>query len=86
MNGPNDETFAKIKAIMIKTFRLPEDAEIGSATTAADVEGWDSLSHAVLIMNVEEAFHTELPLERVYAVKDVGELVNLVREVASASA
>jgi acyl carrier protein len=86
MNAANDEIFAQIKAIVIKTFRLPDDAQVGSATTAADVEGWDSLSHAVLIMNVEEAFHTDLPLERVYAVKDLGELANLVREAMAASA
>jgi acyl carrier protein len=86
MNAADDPIFQQIKAIVIKTFRLPDDAAIGLTTTSADVEGWDSLSHAVLIMNVEEAFHTDLPLERVYALKDVGELANLVREATSASA
>lgn len=86
MNAANDEIFAQIKAVVVKTFRLPDNAEIVPSTTAADVEGWDSLSHAVLIMNVEEAFHTDLPLERVYAVKDVGELASLVREAIAANA
>lgn len=86
MNAADDEIFQRIKTIVIKTFRLPEDAAIGLSTTSADVEGWDSLSHAVLIMNVEEAFHTDLPLDRVYALNDVGELVSLVRAAVAAGA
>lgn len=86
MNTSDDEIFRQIQAIVRKTFRLPDDAAIDVTTTSADVEGWDSLSHAVLIMNVEQAFHTDLPLERVYGLKDLGELAKLVREAGSASA
>ncbi|MDE2483314.1 MAG: acyl carrier protein [bacterium] len=68
---------------MIETFRLTDDAVVTRATTSLDVDGWDSLSHALLIMNVEEAFGTELPLERTYELADVGELVDLLRDAVA---
>jgi len=71
---------------MHKTFRISGGTRIDAQTTSADIEGWDSLSHAVLIMNIEEAFDVDLPLDRVYALNDVGDLVNLLREVSAAKA
>jgi len=71
---------------MHATFRIPSGTRIDAQTTSADIEGWDSLSHAVLIMNIEEAFNVDLPLDRVYALNNVGDLVNLLREVTAAKA
>lgn len=77
------EVLARVRAVMIETFRLTDDAVVTRATTSLDVDGWDSLSHALLIMNVEEAFGTELPLERTYELADVGELVDLLRDAVA---
>ena len=78
------EVLDKVAAVVRKTFRIPAGTPIDAQTTSADVEGWDSLSHAVLIMNVEEAFGVDLPLDRVYALNTIGDFVKLLRETGAA--
>ena len=76
----DDATFSKVASVISGLFRVPAGRAIEPQTTSSDLEGWDSLSHAVLIMRIEEAFHVSLPFERVYESKNVGELVQLVRD------
>jgi len=78
------DTLSHVGGIIRKTFRVPESEQISRSTTSADVAGWDSLSYATLIMDVEEAFGIELPFDRVYELQDVGELVDLVDELVGA--
>jgi acyl carrier protein len=78
MPGDTDAILERLTTVFKKTFHLPADTKITSSTTSADVDGWDSLAHASLIMSVEEEFGIELPMDRVYDLKDVGELIELV--------
>jgi acyl carrier protein len=57
-----------------------EDDElvVSRDTTAKDVEGWDSLAHVTLIVNVEKTFGVKFKSSEVAAVKNVGELADLV--------
>lgn len=77
----SDEIFERVRKVMVQTFRIPASVAIGPQTTSADVDGWDSLSHSLLIMNVEEEFGFDLPFERVYQLANVGELVALLGEM-----
>jgi acyl carrier protein len=63
---------------VIQTFPAANGSSIGSETTSADVEGWDSLSYSIFIMNVEQEFSIELPFERLYDLSDLGDLSELV--------
>jgi acyl carrier protein len=47
-------------------------------TTAEDVDGWDSLAHARLIVAVEKQFGVSFPAERLFELSSVGELVELI--------
>jgi acyl carrier protein len=76
------EHFEKLAAVVRDTFPQPGLA-LDLDSTATDVDGWDSVSHAFLILNLETAFGVQLPLERTYQVKNLGELVDLVMEVSS---
>ena len=55
-----------------------DDLQITRATTAADVEGWDSLMHVTLIVNVEKAFGVRFSSSQVAGLKDVGELLDII--------
>lgn len=74
------DLFERVRQVMVRTFRVSDATVIGPETSSADIEGWDSLSHSLLIMNVEEEFGVDLPFDRVYELQNVGELVDLLRE------
>lgn len=69
---------ARVAAVVGRTFRVCQKVKIDRHTTSTDIDGWDSLSHALLIMGVEEEFGVSLPFDEVYQLGDVGELVDLI--------
>ena len=54
---------------------------ISRTTRAMDVRGWDSLSHTMILMNLEDGFGVELPMDRVLRLGTVGDLVDLIGEL-----
>jgi len=54
------------------------DLVIDDRTTAADVPGWDSLSHARLIVAVEEHFGIRTTMREVIRLENVGQMISLV--------
>lgn len=71
------DTLERLTAVARATFKAP-GAVITTATTADDVDGWDSLSHALFLLNVERAFSIQFDPADVIDLEDVGELVRLV--------
>ncbi len=57
-----------------------EDIEITEATVASDVDGWDSLMHITLIGTVEDEFDIKFAMKDVVAMKNVGQMVDLIME------
>jgi acyl carrier protein len=55
-----------------------EELEVSPTTTAADIEGWDSLMHVRLVLSVEKAFQMRFSSTEVAALKKVGDLVDLI--------
>ena len=51
---------------------------ISRATTASDVEGWDSFNHVRLIVAVEEKFKISLSTAEVADLRNVGDLIDLI--------
>lgn len=64
-------------------FRLPDDFQITRETTAANVNGWDSLAHASLIMELEQAAGVEVPLDEITEFQNVGDLVDCLERLKS---
>ena len=48
--------------------------------TAADVENWDSLTHMLMITNVEESFGIKFKLRELNKLKNVGNLCDIIIE------
>jgi acyl carrier protein len=55
-----------------------DDLDVTRATTAADIEGWDSLMHVTLLINVEKAFGVKFTSSEVAGLTSVGDLMDLV--------
>jgi acyl carrier protein len=71
------EILAKIQDVMIDVLDL-DDLHITEKTTAADVEGWDSLSHLRLITEIEAAFGLTFATGEIERFKDVGDMVGTI--------
>jgi acyl carrier protein len=55
-----------------------DELEITRQTTAEDVEGWNSLMHVTLIVNVEKEFGVKFLSSEVASLQNVGELIDLI--------
>lgn len=51
-------------------------------TTAADIDGWDSVEHFNLISAVEAAFSMQFQMREVSGMKNVGEMAEIVAQRA----
>lgn len=71
-------------ASIIREVSLSGPVPIARETKALDVRGWDSLSHTMVLMKIEDHFGISLPVERTLRLNNVGELVDLVSVQLSA--
>ncbi|MCF7560777.1 acyl carrier protein [Sabulilitoribacter multivorans] len=53
--------------------------EMHDELTAKDVDGWDSLSHMMIITKIEEAFNIKFKLRDLNKLKNMGSLVSVIQ-------
>lgn len=66
---------------LTQTFRFVFDdpnLQLTSATTANDVQGWDSVMHINLIVAAEKEFGVRFSTSEVMSLKNVGDLADLI--------
>ena len=71
------EVFEKLTGVFEDVFDI-ENVELTDATSADDIEEWDSLSHVQLIVAIEKAFKTKFTSLEIMKWKNVGELVDSI--------
>ena len=76
-----DEVYARLKEVFSDVF--DREISLSDALTAADVDGWDSLTHITLIGAVEDEFDVKFPMKDVVHMKNVGEMVDLILSLAN---
>ena len=54
--------------------------------SALDIDGWDSLSHTLLVLQLESEFGIELDLDAVSTCADVGNLADYITRLTQAHA
>jgi len=69
-----NEVFGKMSDICRDVFD-DDSLVITEAMTAADVEGWDSLTHLSLVNELEEVFDIAFTLDEVTGSKSLGDLL-----------
>ena len=70
-------TIDKINDVFRNVFD-DDELTVTRQTTASDVEGWDSVMHVTLLINVEKAFGVKFSSSAVAGMKTVGDLVDLI--------
>jgi acyl carrier protein len=76
------EVFQIVEQALRVTFKDP-DLVITRGTTAEDIDGWDSLSHAVVMMRLEKNCNVRIPASMATSFNNVGELVDRLVDLTS---
>lgn len=78
-----EDMLEKINHIFREVFD-DEALVITQLTCAADIEDWDSLAQITLVTSVEDLFGIQFLLEDVTAMKNVGDMMDVIeRELAA---
>jgi acyl carrier protein len=55
-----------------------DDLVLTEATTADDVEGWDSMTHITIVVAAEQKFHVKFGTAEIEELKNIGDFVALI--------
>ena len=58
-----------------------DEIVVEASTTSDDIEDWDSLEHINLVVAIEKRFGLKFSMVEVNGMKDVGEMVEIIKEV-----
>lgn len=72
-----EEVLKRVTDIIRDVFEK-DSIVVNEVTTAADVEGWDSLTHLNLVNEIEMDFDIRFMLSEVQGSKNVGELITAI--------
>lgn len=73
-----DDIKKELSKVFKETFK--KELELYDEMTASDVDNWDSLSHMILISNIEKNFSIKFKLRELNKMKNVGVLLDLLTE------
>jgi acyl carrier protein len=68
---------SKLEKVFREVFNN-ESLVITRELTANDVENWDSLSHMLLIAEVENSFSIKFKLKDLNKMRNVGEMIDMI--------
>ncbi len=74
-----EEVYERLNEVFRDVFE-EDDITVNDATTADDIDGWDSLEHINLINAVEQEFGIKFNMGQIVSMKNVGEMVNVIME------
>ncbi len=65
-------TEAFVSVLEHKNFQLTDE------TTAADVDGWESITHMMIISEVEQRFKIKFKLMDLMNMSNIGDLISII--------
>lgn len=77
-----EEVYRRLNQVFRDVFD-DESITVTDATTADDIEDWDSLEHINLIASVEDEFQMRFAMKEVTGMKNVGEMVDVILQKTS---
>ena len=72
-----EEVFETLNGVFQDVFD-DESITVNEATTAEDIDDWDSLEHINLIAAVEQEFGMKFAMGQVVTMKNVGEMADII--------
>ncbi len=74
----NEEILKKIKPAFVKVLEH-SNFELTETTTTDDIDGWGSLTHMIIIEEIENIFSLKFKLLDLMTMENVGDLVNAIK-------
>ena len=71
------EIFEKLKEIFIDVMEN-EELELNDATTANDIDEWDSLTQILLVVAIEKAFRINFTALEITSWPNVGSMIDCI--------
>lgn len=71
--------FTRIQEI-IRGILKNESIILSNETTSNDVDGWDSLTHMLIIAEIEKQFNVRINFRELMKISNVGELVQTIEK------
>lgn len=75
----DNEIITKLNGVFTKVFK-DDSLIINESTSASDIEQWDSLTHPILIDEVESKFNVKFKLKELIRMQNVGDLIRIIKE------
>jgi acyl carrier protein len=75
----NEEILSQVQEIFHDQLD-DESIVLTHETTANDVDGWDSLTHIMLVVAIEKHFKIKFTSNEILSWKNVGEMINCIVE------
>ncbi|MCR5101713.1 MAG: acyl carrier protein [Butyrivibrio sp.] len=72
-----EEVYKELNEVFRDVFD-DEEITVNDATTANDIEDWDSLEHINLIVAIERNFNIKFTMGETTSMKNVGEMVDII--------
>ena len=69
----------QLQEIFRKTFKNSA-IEISDTTAAKDINGWDSIAHLELVVNVEKTLKVQFSTAELSRMKNVGDFIRLIEK------
>jgi acyl carrier protein len=69
----------KVREIVATSFGV-DATDLSDGTKARDVDGWDSLAHATLILRLQRVFAIRLDAAKANSAQDLGRLISLIEQ------
>lgn len=80
----NQEILSKISE-SISSVLDHNNFTLTEATTANDVDGWESITHMMIINNIEQVFNIKFKLMDLMNMESVGDLIESIQKELSKS-
>lgn len=76
--APTDDVFPRLQAVLREVFG-DDTLVVSDATTADDVDGWDSLMHVNIVIAIEKRFGVKFAAAEIAALKGEGQNLGTFR-------
>jgi acyl carrier protein len=72
-----EEILSKVKEAFVSVL-AHENFKLTDETTADDVDGWESITHMMIITEIEKSFNIKFKLMDLMNMNNIGDLLNTI--------